>query len=232
MDTADLSIFESRLGYRFQNRELLQQALTHRSYSSDHNERLEFLGDSLVNTLIAEQLYRMYPDAAEGDLSAMRASLVRRETLADIASSLGFSDAILLGGGASKSGGHRLQSILADAYEAVLGAIYLDSEWSVLSKTVKTHFDGRLDQLQIEDIRDAKSRLQEFLQARSLNLPEYRMLDVDGPGHAQHFRIQCVIDSLIGEFFGEGSSRKIAEQQAAAKALEALEASDGENDVE
>ncbi len=223
MDNPDLSLFESRLGYSFQEKGLLQQALTHRSHSKDHNERLEFLGDSLVNTLIAEQLFKLYPESPEGELSAMRAALVRRESLADVASSLGFSEAILLGGGASKSGGHRLQSILADTYEAVLGAIYLDSDWSKLTDIVKLHFEGRLDNLEIEEVRDAKSRLQEFLQARSLNLPEYQMLDIEGPGHAQHFRIQCMIESVSEEFFGEGSSRKIAEQQAAAAALEALE---------
>lgn len=223
MDTVDLSSFESRLGYAFRNPGLLQQALTHRSHSRDHNERLEFLGDSLINTLIAEQLYKRYPESPEGDLSAMRAALVRRESLAEVATELGFSDALLLGGGASKSGGHRLQSILSDAYEAVLGAVYLDSDWSELSALVKKHFEGRLANLEIQDVRDAKSQLQEILQARSLSLPEYQMLNIGGPGHAQHFRIQCVIEALGGEFHGEGSSRKIAEQQAAAEALEALE---------
>lgn len=223
MDTSDLTSFQSRLGYVFRNPDLLQQALTHRSHSRDHNERLEFLGDSLVNTLIAEQLYKQYPESSEGDLSAMRAALVRRESLAEIAAGLGFSDAMLLGGGAYKSGGHRLQSILSDAYEAVLAAVYLDSGWSELSTLVQQHFEGRLANLEIQDVRDAKSQLQEILQARSLSLPEYQMLDVGGPGHAQHFRIQCVIESLGGEFYGEGSSRKIAEQQAAAEALEALE---------
>lgn len=223
MDTAYLSSFESRLGYAFKNPDLLQRALTHRSHSKDHNERLEFLGDSLVNTLIAEQLYKRYPESPEGDLSAMRAALVRRECLAEVAAELGFSDAVLLGGGASKSGGHRLQSILADTYEAVLGAIYLDSGWPELCTVVIQHFGSRLDNLEIEDVRDAKSRLQEILQARSLGLPEYQMLDIGGPGHAQHFRIQCVIESLNGDFYGEGSSRKIAEQQAASEALQALE---------
>jgi len=220
---SDLDRFEARLGYTFTDKALLSQALTHRSYSKDHNERLEFLGDSLVNTLIAEQLFSLYSQVPEGHLSAMRSSLVRKETLAEIAGTLGFSDYLHLGGGALNTGGHRSESILADAYEAVVGAIYLDSDWQTLSGVVSQHFEGRLEGLQVADVRDAKSRLQELLQGKGRKLPQYVTLSVDGPGHAQHFNIQCQIENLDHLFTGEGSSRRAAEQEAAAVALDAIE---------
>lgn len=221
---AKLDLFQKKLGYSFNNLELLEQSLTHRSFSRHHNERLEFLGDSLVNTLIAERLYHQYKDAPEGHLSAMRSSLVRRETLADIAKGIGLGDALLLGGGTLKTGGHRLESILADAYEAVIAAVYLDSDWQICSSIIDGHFEGRLDGLEnMAQVRDAKSRLQEWLQSQGQKVPEYKTIEIDGPGHAQRFRIQCVIDFMPGDFFGEGTNRRAAEQQAAGMALEVIE---------
>lgn len=225
MATSDLTSFQLKLGHQFNNTDLLEQALTHRSFSKNHNERLEFLGDSLVNTVIAELLFLEYSDVPEGHLSAMRSSLVRRETLAEIALSINLGDSLLLGGGTLKTGGHRLDSILADAYEAVIAAVYLDSDWSNCAAIIKQHFKGRLQGLEnMKEVRDAKSRLQEWLQARSLPLPEYQTLDVAGPGHAQHFQIKCVVESVQGDFQGGGSNRRAAEQQAAAQALDAIQA--------
>ena len=219
----DLTAFQPKLGYSFQNPELLKQALTHRSFAKVHNERLEFLGDSLVNAVIAALLFSEYSDVPEGHLSAMRSSLVRRETLAEVANAICLGDFLLLGGGTLKTGGHRLDSILADAYEAVVAAVYLDSDWQSCSEMIKGHFEGRTQGLgNMADVRDAKSRLQELLQGRSLPLPEYQTIAVAGPGHAQIFRIRCVIETVRGEFLGEGSNRRAAEQIAAAQALEAI----------
>jgi len=224
---SDLTPFQAKLGHTFKKLDLLEQALTHRSFSKTHNERLEFLGDSLVNTAIAELLFLEYQDVPEGHLSAMRSSLVRRETLAEIALSINLGDFLLLGGGTLKTGGHRLDSILADAYEAVVAAVYLDSDWASCACMIKEHFKGRIEGLEnMTEIRDAKSRLQEWLQAKSLPLPEYQTIEVAGPGHAQRFQIRCVVESIEGEFLGEGSNRRAAEQQAATMALENINSAD------
>lgn len=224
MTSSHLSEFQQKLGYSFQNQALLEQALTHRSFSKTHNERLEFLGDSLVNVLIAERLFAKYQEAPEGHLSSMRSTLVRRETLADIATSINMGDFLLLGGGTVKTGGHRLESILADAYEAVVAAVYLDSDWQTCSLMMDRHFGARVDGMEnMAELRDAKSRLQEWLQAQSLSLPEYQTVEVAGPGHAQRFKIRCVVENTEGEFYGEGSNRRAAEQRAAAMALEFID---------
>ncbi len=220
--TRDLSRFQQRLGYEFKDIRLLEQALTHRSYSREHNERLEFLGDSLVNALVADMLYVRYPEVPEGPMTQMRASLVCGNSLAAVARGLDLGTALLLGDGAAKTGGHRLDSILADAYEALVAAIYLDSGWDDCARVVGSHFDQRSSGLEgTAEIRDSKSRLQEWLQARGEPLPEYQILDVRGPGHAQHFRVSCRVISLPGDFVGEGSNRRAAEQEAAALAIEA-----------
>lgn len=224
MTDTDTSLFQTKLGHQFRNAELLKQALTHRSFAKNHNERLEFLGDSLVNTIIAEQLFVQYPLVPEGHLSAMRSSLVRKETLADIAKTLDLGNYLLLGGGTLKTGGHRLDSILADAYEAVIAAVYLDSDWVCCKALISRHFQGRFSGLEnMTQVRDAKSRLQEYLQSQSLPLPEYQTLDVTGPGHAQKFIIACRVEAVEGEFLGEGSNRRSAEQMAAERALDAIE---------
>jgi len=220
----DLANLQRKLGHTFVNLELLQLALTHRSIGSAHNERLEFLGDSLINTLIAERLFDEYPESPEGELSAMRASLVCGRMLAEIARSISLGDYMLLGEGTLKSGGRRLDSVLADTYEAVLAAIYLDSDWMNLRQIVRTHFAGRMEGLDdMRRVRDAKSLLQEILQAKKAPLPEYEVIDVGGPGHAQQFHVRCRIENLQGEYVGKGSSRRKAEQNAAQQALSMIE---------
>lgn len=223
MSNFPLEQFQTRLGYSFKDEQYLQHALTHRSHSKKHNERLEFLGDSIVNTVVAQQLFNRYPDSPEGDLSSMRSSLVRKETLAEIAISIDLGSVILLGGGTLKTGGQRLHSILSDAYEAIVAAIYLDSDWVTCAGIIEQHFEGRFEGLEnVVEIRDAKSRLQEWLQGRSLALPDYQTIEVAGPGHAQRFKIRCFIETVEGNFVGEGPNRRKAEQLAATEALKAI----------
>ena len=223
----DLEVFQIKLGYRFNQVDLLERALSHRSAGADHNERLEFLGDSVVDLAIAEALFKQFPNSPEGDLSAKRSLLVCRESLADIARDLSLGDFLKLGEGTSKTGGHRLDSILADAYEALLGALYLDAGWSYIVEIVHLHFSSKFQQLsEATSVRDAKSRLQEWLQASKHPLPTYELLDIDGPGHAQRFRIRCQVDVLSGEFIGEGSNRRKAEQMAAQTVLDVIEQDD------
>lgn len=223
----DLAVLQRKVGYTFSNLDLLQRALTHRSVGGEHNERLEFLGDSLINVLIAERLYQAYPEAPEGELSAMRASLVCGKMLAEVARSLSLGEYMLLGEGTLKSGGRRLDSVLADTYEALLGGIYLDSSWENLREIVHSHFSGRLDGLDdMRRVRDAKSLLQEKLQAQKMPLPHYEVTNVGGPGHAQLFRVTCRVDMLTAEYTGEGSSRRKAEQSAAQQVLAAIEKED------
>ena len=219
----DLSGLTTQLGYGFNNADLLRQALSHRSAGGYHNERLEFLGDSLVNTWVAATLYQAYPNATEGELSAMRAALVCKASLASIGRSLHLGEYLLLGEGTRKSGGRQLDSILADTYEAILGAIYLDSNWDTLGSTIERQFSGRIESVEnVESIRDAKSRLQEWLQAKKIPVPVYELMDVGGPGHAQTFRVNCVFDGAAKSYVGKGSSRRKAEQQAAQAALSEL----------
>lgn len=220
----NLDAFQSQLGYRFTQIDLLERALSHRSVGSDHNERLEFLGDSLVNMAVAEMLFKKFPDSPEGELSAMRSALVCQESLADIARNIRIGDFLKLGEGTAKTGGHRLDSILSDAYEALLGALYLDAGWDQVVLVIQQHFSSKLQTLSnVSSIRDAKSLLQEWLQAAKYPLPTYELLEVGGPGHAQRFRIRCLVEPLDGDFVGEGTSRRKAEQTAAQLALKAIE---------
>lgn len=220
----DLDAFQLLLGHQFDQIELLERALSHKSVGSDNNERLEFLGDSLVNMATAEALFKQFPDSSEGDLSAMRSLLVCKESLAEIARDIRLGDFLMLGEGTSKTGGHRLDSILSDAYEALLAALYLDADWNLIVEIVRKHFSAKFQALSnTGTVRDAKSRLQEWLQARKYALPKYELIDVDGPGHAQRFCISCQIDDLEGEFLGEGSNRRKAEQAAAQEALVRIE---------
>ncbi|MGB5473539.1 MAG: ribonuclease III [Gammaproteobacteria bacterium] len=214
---------EQRLGYRFTDASLLQQALSHRSVGSSNNERLEFLGDAVLGTVIAGELYRRFPRASEGRLSRLRATLVRRESLADIARILEIGQYLQLGPGERKSGGHRRDSIMSDAVEAVLGAIYLDSDFATCRRCILALFEARLEELtETAVLKDPKTRLQEFLQARRRPLPEYAVIDVSGDAHAQQFRVECRVDG--GEpATGAGGSRRQAEQDAAAQILQQLE---------
>lgn len=214
---------EKALDYRFGQPELLRQALTHRSHSSPHNERLEFLGDSVLSCTVATLLYKRFPTLKEGELSRLRASLVRQETLADMASDLHLGDELRLGEGELKSGGFRRPSILADALEAVFGAIYLDADFAVAHAVIAALYASRIEQIDPHDAgKDAKTALQEWLQARRHPVPHYTLLATHGDAHAQEFDVACTIPSLGVEAQGSGGSRRNAEQQAAQSALEKI----------
>jgi ribonuclease III len=202
---------------------LLEEALTHRSAGTRNNERLEYLGDAVLGLVVAEQLYLNRPDASEGDLSRLRSALVDKDSLAAIGRDWGLEGRISLGQGELKSGGARRRSILADAVEAVIGAVYLHSGFEAARDFVLRLYRQRLDDLPSADaLKDPKTRLQEWLQARNHALPVYEVASVSGKAHAQHFRAVCRIDSAALEVHGEGSSRRRAEQVAAEKALERL----------
>ena len=212
-------------GYQFRQQDLLEQALTHRSYSrSNNNERLEFLGDSILNLIISKHIYLRFKDADEGDLSRIRASLVKEQSLAQIAMDIGLGDHIRLGGGELKSGGFRRASILSDALEALIAAIYLDSDYAQTEATVLRLYHGQLQSVdENANLRDPKTQLQEYLQARKMHLPGYQVEQTSGKSHNQVFTVSCNITDLELQSKGKGSSRKKAEQQAAQKILDKLE---------
>jgi ribonuclease-3 len=211
-------------GYQFRQQDLLEQALTHRSYSrSNNNERLEFLGDSILNLIISNHIYLRFKDADEGDLSRIRASLVKEESLAQIAMDIGLGDHIRLGGGELKSGGFRRASILSDALEALIAAIYLDSDYAQIEATVLRLYQGQLQTVdENANLRDPKTQLQEYLQAKKMHLPRYQVEQTSGKSHNQVFTVSCNITDLELQSKGKGSSRKKAEQQAAQKILDKL----------
>lgn len=209
-----------RLGHKFADASLFELALTHRSCGKRNNERLEFLGDSVLNFVIAADLYQRFPEAREGQLSRLRAMMVKGETLAEIARELGLGDYLRLGSGELKSGGFRRDSILADAVEAIIGAIYCDAGLDTAESYVLKWYEKRLDELDLDgSIKDSKTRLQEFLQSRRLDLPDYELVSVEGEAHAQTFNIQCNTTLLNHPTEGQGNSRRQAEQNAAKAAL-------------
>ncbi|MDQ3289364.1 MAG: ribonuclease III [Pseudomonadota bacterium] len=214
-----------RIGHTFAQPALLAQALTHRSAGSPHNERLEFLGDSLVNLFVAETLYARWPQADEGDLTRTRAELVRESALAPIARALELGPRLTLGPGEMKCGGHRRDSILADALEALVAAIYLDAGFETCRSVVLPWFEPAMAALPPPHKvgKDAKTRLQEWLQARQRSLPVYRLLEESGEEHAKHFRVSCTLAEPQVETHGEGHSRRAAEQIAADAALQRIE---------
>ena len=219
-----LPVLQTRIGYSFTRLELLQQALTHRSFSGTNNERLEFLGDSVLNFIIAHQLFNLFPDLPEGDLSRLRAKLVKEASLAEIATSLHLGDALKLGEGELKSAGWRRPSILADALEAIIGAAYLDGGFSAAEKVVTLLYRERLTTIDPKVIdKDAKSQLQEYLQSKKMDLPEYQVVTIEGEAHAQTFTVQCQIKKLNLSTTGVGTSRRVAEQQAAQLAMEKIQ---------
>jgi ribonuclease III len=214
---------ERSFGYVFTTPALSCAALTHRSAGTAHNERLEFLGDSILNCSVARLLYDAHPQADEGALSRLRASLVSGESLAQIAGDMGLGEHLLLGGGELKSGGFRRASILADALEAMLGAIYLDSGFDAAAAAVSRIMSSRIAELPAADaLKDPKTRLQEVLQARGLALPTYTLTAVAGDPHAQSFTVTCDVPVLGIAAVGEGASRRRAEQLSAAKLLDLL----------
>lgn len=220
----ELADLEDQLGYHFKDETLLRTALTHRSAASQNNERMEFLGDAVLGYIISSDLYQRFPGATEGALSRLRSSLVKGDTLADIATQLMFGDFLILGSGELKSGGFRRRSILSDAFEAVIGAVYLDSDIDEVRRCILPLFKSRLDQCDPKAVKkDAKTRLQEFLQSRGNALPEYHVMNISGEAHKQTFEVECRLPDLEVSTKGKGSSRRKAEQQAAMNALELLE---------
>jgi len=220
-----LSWVESSFGYTFAQPSLCHAALTHRSAGADHNERLEFLGDSILNCSVARLLYDAHPDADEGALSRLRATLVNGETLAQVAQQLGLGEHLRLGQGELKSGGFRRASILADTLEAILGAIFLDSGFDAAAAVVQRIMGPRISSLPAAHLlKDPKTRLQEALQAHGLALPVYTLTAVTGDPHAQSFTVMCEVPVFELAAVGEGGSRRRAEQLAAAKLLELLPA--------
>jgi len=222
--TGDLDHLCAALGYGFAHVALLEEALTHRSMGAGNNERLEFLGDAVLGFVVAEQLYRRFPRASEGTLSRLRASLVNREALAGLARRLVMGDYLRLGSGELKSGGGRRTSILADALEAVLGAIYLDGGLDSARGCILRLYREQLESMSPHTSeKDPKTRLQELLQAHKKALPSYEVRSVGGEDHAQTFVVDCHIDGLAHAVVGSGSSRRNAEQEAARLALQMLE---------
>jgi len=223
MPASQAEILAARLGYVPRDRTLFVVALTHRSADGPNNERLEFLGDSVLNLLLSERLYREFPVASEGDLSRLRARLVSEEPLAEIAQSMQLGELLLLGSGELKTGGFRRQSILADAFEAMCGALYLDGGLEAVRATIGPMFEARIAGLpEPSTLKDAKTRLQEHLQANGRALPVYTVKRLTGEPHAQTFLVSCAVAHASLETEGEGPSRRRAEQIAAQAALRAL----------
>lgn len=210
----------SRIGYRFSNQSLIELALSHRSVGKTNNERLEFLGDSLLSLIISERLFSQFPNVREGDLTRIRASLVKGETLAEVAREFDLGEYLKLGEGELKSGGFRRASILADALEAIIGAIYLDSDMETCKECVLAWFASRLDSLDPgEEGKDSKTRLQEFLQQRKEPLPEYIIVSVEGEAHAKEYVVQCSLSGRPETAKATSTSKRTAEKAAAAKVL-------------
>jgi ribonuclease-3 len=213
----------SALDYHFSDDGLLDQALTHRSAGAPNNERLEFLGDAVLGYFVAEVLYARFPLCDEGQLSRLRALLVKKESLAAVARCLNLGDYLTLGAGELRSGGHARDSILADAVEAIIAAVYLDGGVDQAKQMVHKLFDPLVAAINPSDaLKDPKTRLQEFLQARQLALPEYVIVDVSGSQHAQSFRVSCSVAAMSKQVIASGGSRRKAEQKAAEKMLRLL----------
>lgn len=215
------SQLESRLRYEFRNAELLRQALTHRSHSATHNERLEFLGDSVLNCAVAALLFQRFSKLDEGDLSRVRANLVKQQSLYEIAQALNISEGLRLGEGELRSGGFRRPSILADAFEAIIGAVFLDGGFDAAQGVIKRLYVPILDHIDPRTLgKDAKTLLQEYLQGHKIALPTYTVVATHGAAHNQQFEVECTVPKLDIKVSGSGASRRAAEQGAAKKALD------------
>jgi ribonuclease-3 len=218
-----LASLQPLIGYTFNSPSLLQLAVTHRSFSGNNNERLEFLGDGVLNFIVAHQLYHRFAKLPEGDLSRLRAQLVKESSLCEIALTLNLKDYLKLGEGELKSAGWRRPSILADALEAIVGAVYLDGGFVAAEAVVLKLFAEKLSTIDPKSIdKDAKSQLQEYLQSKKIELPDYVVVSIEGEAHAQSFKVECVINKLNIKTLGEGTSRRNAEQQAAQLAMEKI----------
>lgn len=220
----DFSVLQDSLGYAFKDASMLKMALTHRSHNSAHNERLEFLGDSVLNCVVASLLYELYGDLDEGDLSRLRSNLVKQQTLFEIAQKLEIARFLRLGEGEQKSGGFRRPSILADTIEALLGAIFIDGGFDAVCKVIRATYIPILDSVDPKTLgKDDKTLLQEFLQGKKIALPQYNVIATHGAAHNQQFEVECLIPKLEIQVFGAGGSRRSAEQAAAKLALEAAQ---------
>mgnify|MGYP006133376079 FL=1 len=223
MNPNQIEQIESILGHTFKNKALIKIALTHRSAKGENNERLEFLGDGILNFIVAELLYVRFQQLSEGDLSRLRSQLVKESTLCDIAKNLTIGDFLLLGEGELKSAGWRRPSILADSLEAIIAAIYLDDGIGKVKSFIERRFNEHIITIDPNKIhKDDKSLLQEFLQGKKIDIPEYTVIEIAGEPHAQAFEVKCRIPKLNIEKIGKGPSRKIAEQNAANLALISL----------
>ena len=219
---------ERAIGHTFADQRLLVRALTHRSFSGDNNERFEFIGDAVLDYAVAKMLFDAFPKLSEGELSRLRANLVNEAVLAEIALEMNMGDALFLGPGELKSGGFRRESILADALEALIGAIYLDAGMEAAKARVTAWLTSEIESLTLVDTnKDPKTRLQEFLQSRGCELPRYEVVDIQGEPHCRVFFVECEITLLNEKSRGQGVSRRIAEQVAAAAALIALGVENG-----
>jgi ribonuclease III len=219
------SVLCGKLGHVFKQPKLLQRALTHRSHAAEHNERLEFLGDAILGCVIAKHLYSNYPQLSEGELSRLRSNLIREETLAILAQQLDLGSHLMLGEGELKSGGFRRPSILADALEALFGAVLLDADFAASERVVLNLYVPYLEGMDAHKLgKDAKTLLQEYLQGKHMPLPGYNVIAVQGEAHAQSFDVECVIPSLKISARGTGTTRRNAEQQAAQAAYNQLTA--------
>jgi ribonuclease-3 len=220
----NLARLTKKLGYEFNDAALLVQALTHRSAKGEHNERLEFLGDSILGFVIAEALYDKFPKHDEGDLTRMRSSLVKGVTLAEVARDFDLGECLILGPGELKSGGHRRESILEDAIEAIIGAVYLDSTIERCKALILNWFEKRLAVIKPgNEQKDPKTRLQEFLQGRKIPLPTYEVIDTTGQSHNQEFTVRCQTSVINEIVVAKGTSRRKAEQEAAQQILALIE---------
>lgn len=222
-----LGALQRRLGHAFGDPGLLQRALTHRSFGAEHNERLEFLGDAVLSLAISSLLYRQFGDSAEGDLTRVRAHLVREDSLHRLALALQLPEVLRLSDGEARGGGAQRPSILADAAEAILGAVYLDGGFDAAQAVVTRLLGEQIDSVEVESFgKDPKTELQEWLQARRVPVPAYRIVATRGQAHAQTFEVECAVPTLRLAERGEGRSRRAAEQQAARRMLAGLKASD------
>ena len=223
MDKKNIQSLEKILDYNFNDKNLLELALTHRSFQGKNNERLEFLGDSILNFIIAELLFKKFNALPEGDLSRLRSQLVKSATLSEIGILLNLGDYLILGEGELKSSGWRRPSILADSVEAIIGAVFIDGGIKASHNLIINWFKDRIDSINPNDIeKDSKSLLQELLQAKKIPLPDYDVISIEGEAHCQYFKVSCTISKLGVIIEGEGSSRKIAEQGAAEEMLKKL----------
>ena len=219
----ELDTLQLKLAYQFKDPHLIRLALTHRSASIDNNERLEFLGDALLDLIVGESLYLQHEDAQEGDLSRMRSAIVNKQALAAIGRSLGLGEHVALGSGELKSGGQTRDSILADAVEALVAAVYLDGGMEPCRQLVAGWTKESVQQPEKQREKDAKTRLQEFMQAQGASLPKYEVISTSGEAHAQTFLVQCTVTDLAPPQQGSGRSKRAAEQEAAARVLALLQ---------